>query len=77
MLLLFLVLTLMVEATRVIELRLRMIVLGKSTPGEMLLMMTEKVDATEKAKAIIISGRNPPLATTGRLSRQMLRACQT
>jgi len=53
--------TLMVEAARVIEMRLRMIALGRSTPGEMLLMVTEKIDAMEEAKAIIIRGGNPTL----------------
>src|SRR5258705_2383964 len=46
---------------RVIELRLQMIALGGSTPGEMLLMVTEKIDAMEQAKAIMISGGDPSL----------------
>ena len=53
--------TLMAEAARVIELRLQMIVFGRSTPSEMLLMVTEKIDAIEQAKAIIISGGDPSL----------------
>jgi hypothetical protein len=53
--------TLMVEAARVIEMRLRMIALGKSTPDEMFLMVTEKLDAMEKAKAIMIRGGDPAL----------------
>ena len=59
MLPLFSVMTLMVDTARVIELRLQMIALGRSTPEEMLLMMTEKIDAMEQAKAIIISGGKP------------------
>jgi hypothetical protein len=61
MLLFFPVMTLMVEATRVIELRLQMIALGRSTPGEMLLMVTEKIDAMEQARTIIIRGGDPSL----------------
>jgi hypothetical protein len=57
----FPVMTLMVEAARVIEIRLQMIALGKSTPDEMFLMVTEKLDAMEKAKAIIIRGGDPAL----------------
>ena len=53
--------TLMAEAARVIELRVQMIVFGRSTPSEMLLMVTEKIDAIEQAKAIIISGGDPSL----------------
>jgi hypothetical protein len=41
--------------------RLRMIALGSSKPDEMLLMVTEKIDAMEKTKAIINSGGNPSL----------------
>jgi hypothetical protein len=53
--------TLMVEAARVVEMRLRMIALGKGTPDEMFLMVTEKLDAMEEAKAIIIRGGDPSL----------------
>ena len=52
----FSTMTLMVEATRVIELRLRLIVLGRSTPDEIFLMVTEKIDAFEQAKSVIIGG---------------------
>ena len=44
--------TLMVEAKRVIELRLRLIVLGRSTPDEIFLMVTEKIDALEQANSV-------------------------
>ena len=57
----FSTMTLMVEATRVIELRLRLIVLGRSTPDEMFLMVTEKIDALEQAKSVIIRGGDPSL----------------
>ena len=57
----FSTMTLMVEATRVIELRLRLIVLGRSTPDEIFLMVTEKIDAFEQAKSVIIGGGDPSL----------------
>ena len=53
--------TLMMEATRVIELRLRLIVLGRSTPDEIFLMVTEKIDALEQATSVIIRGGDPSL----------------
>jgi hypothetical protein len=57
----FPVMTLMVEAVRVIEMRLQMIVPGKGTSDEMFLMVTEKLDAMGQAKAIVIPGGNPSL----------------
>jgi len=51
----------MADAGRVIEIRLRMMVLGKSTPDEMFLMVTEKIEALEQAKKIIIRGGDPSL----------------
>ena len=36
-----------------------MIALGRGTPSEMLLMISEKIDAMERANAIIISGGDP------------------
>lgn len=59
MLMLFPMMTLMLEAVRVIEIRIRMMALGKSTPDEMLLMVTEKINAMEEAKAIMICGGSP------------------
>jgi hypothetical protein len=50
------VMMLTVEAMRVMEMRVRMIALGTSTPAEMFLMVTEKVDALEEAKAIMMRG---------------------
>jgi hypothetical protein len=61
MLSLFPVMTLMMDAARVIEIRLRMMAFGKSTPNEMFLMVSEKMDAMEAAKAIIIRGGSPSL----------------
>jgi hypothetical protein len=55
------VMTLMMDAARVIEIRLRMIASGKNTPDEIFLMVSEKMDAMEAAKAIIIRSGNPSL----------------
>jgi hypothetical protein len=57
----FPMMTLMVEAWRVIEMRLQMIALGKSTSDEMFLMVTEKLDVMAQAKKIIIRGGDPSL----------------
>jgi len=51
--------TLMVETMRVMH--LQMIALGKGTSDEMFLMVTEKLDAMEQAKAIVIRGGDPSL----------------
>ena len=51
----------MVEATRVIELRLRLLALGRSTLDEISLMMTEKIDALEQVKSVIVRGGDPSL----------------
>jgi hypothetical protein len=59
MLMLFAMLTLMMDAARVIELRLRMTALGTSTPNEMVLMVTEKMNAMEQATTILMLGGNP------------------
>jgi hypothetical protein len=53
--------TLMADAARVIEIRVRMMALGQSTPAEMFLMVSEKMNAIEQAKAIIARGGNPSL----------------
>jgi hypothetical protein len=55
----FPVMTLMVEAARIIEMRLRMIAVGKGTSDETFLMVTEKPDAMAQAKVIVIRGGNP------------------
>jgi hypothetical protein len=56
---LFPVMTLMMDAARVIEMRVRMLALGTSTPAELFLMVSEKINAMEEAKAIIARGGNP------------------
>ena len=57
----FPLMTLMADAARVIEIRIRMMALGQSTPAEMFLMVSEKMNALEQAKAIIARGGNPSL----------------
>ena len=54
--LIFSFMTLMAEAAGVIEIRLRMMALGKATPDEMLLMVTEKIKALEHASGMLIRG---------------------
>ncbi len=64
MLMLFPMMTLMKDAARVIEIRVRMMALGQSTPTEMFLMVSEKMNALEQAQAIIARGGNPSLVKT-------------
>jgi hypothetical protein len=54
--LIFSFMTLLTEAARVIEIRLRMMALGEATPDEMLLMVTEKIKALEHASGTMIRG---------------------
>ena len=61
MLMLFPLMTLMADALRVIEIRLRMIALGTSTPDEMFLMVSEKMSAMAEANAIFARGGDPSL----------------
>ena len=61
MLMFFPLIALMADAARVIEIRLRMMALGTSTPTEMFLMVSEKMNAMEEAKAIFARGGNPSL----------------
>jgi hypothetical protein len=61
MLMLFPLMTLMADAARIIEIRVRMMALGQSTPTEMFLMVSEKMNALEEAQAIIARGGNPSL----------------
>jgi len=49
----------MIDAARVIELRLQMVAFGTSTPDEMALMVTEKMNAMEEATTILMLGGNP------------------
>ena len=46
--------TLMIDILNVIDMRLRLIAAGKSTPDEILLMVNEKVEAFEEARAILM-----------------------
>jgi hypothetical protein len=48
-------------AARVIEMRFRMIAIGKAPRLEMFFMVTEKLDAMTQAKAIVIRGGDPSL----------------
>jgi hypothetical protein len=59
MLLWFSALTLALDAAKVMEMRIRMMALGQSTPSEMFLMVTEKLEAMEDARTIIIKGGDP------------------
>jgi hypothetical protein len=52
-------LTLMADAMQVIEMRLRLIALGKGTSDEMFLIVSEKIEAFDKAQAILIRGGDP------------------
>ena len=61
MLMFFPLTTLMADAARVIEIRVMMMAFGQGTPGEMLLMVSEKMNALEQAQAIIVRGGNPSL----------------
>ena len=57
----FSTMALMAEAMRVIELRLRLMAFGRSTLDEISLMVTEKLDALEQAKSVIVRGGDPSL----------------
>jgi hypothetical protein len=48
--------TLMIDILNVIDMRLRLIAAGKSTPDEIFLMVNEKVEAFEEARAILMRG---------------------
>jgi hypothetical protein len=56
MLLAYPMLSLMIDALNVIDLRLRLIAAGKSTSEEMFLMINEKVNALEEARVILMRG---------------------
>jgi len=47
---------LMLDALQVMDMRLRQIAGGNGTPDEMLLMVTEKIDAAAKAGSILLQG---------------------
>jgi hypothetical protein len=50
-----------IDALHVVEMRLRMIASGKSTPDEMFLMVIEKIGAMEEARTIVVRGGDPSL----------------
>jgi hypothetical protein len=50
-----------IDALHVVEMRLRMIASGKSTPDEMFLMVAEKIGAMEEARTIVVRGGDPSL----------------
>jgi len=56
MLFLYPMLTLMIDAVNVVNMRLRLIAAGKSTSDEIFLMVNEKVGALEEARAILLRG---------------------
>jgi hypothetical protein len=52
-------LTIMADTVQVIEMRLRLIALGKGTSDEMFLMVSEKIEAFDKARFILVRGGDP------------------
>jgi hypothetical protein len=56
MLFVYPMLTLMIDALTVIDMRFRFIAAGKSTSEEMFLMVNEKVDALDQARTILLRG---------------------
>jgi len=57
----FQLITLMAAVAQVVEIRLSMMALGRSTSDEILLMVTEKIEAMDEARTIIMRGGNPML----------------
>jgi hypothetical protein len=53
------VIMLMADALQVIEMRVRLVALGKGTSDEMFLMVTEKIEALDDARAILLGGGDP------------------
>jgi hypothetical protein len=68
-------LTLMIDAMQVIEMRLRLIAAGKGTPEEVFLMVNEKIDALTHARTILIRGGilGKSLTITGRFAANVER----
>ena len=50
---------LLAEASRVVELRLRLLARGSASPEEMLLMVTEKIEAMQHAGWLLARGGTP------------------
>jgi|EndMetStandDraft_6_1072998.scaffolds.fasta_scaffold01278_4 hypothetical protein len=57
----FQLITLMAAVAQVVEIRLSMMALGMSTSDEILLVVTEKIEAMDEARTIIMRGGNPML----------------
>jgi hypothetical protein len=57
----FSIMTLLTEASRVIEMRIRMMAEGKASPAEMQLMVTEKAEAMGHAIQTLMGGGDPKL----------------
>jgi len=51
--------TLLIDAAKVIDIRLRLIAGGQGTPEEIFLMTSEKLEAWMHASTILIRGGNP------------------
>jgi hypothetical protein len=51
----------MAAVAQVVEIRLSMMALGMSTSDEILLVVTEKIEAMDEARTIIMRGGNPML----------------
>src|SRR5438552_13058879 len=66
----FTVITLMVETARVIEMRLRLIALGRGTADEMFLMVTEKIKVLEPEQLSYAAATHRSSSTT---IRRLLR----
>jgi hypothetical protein len=61
MLLLLPLMILTIDAGRVIEMRLQALAFGRITIDEMFLMLTEKIEAMEQAKRVVLRGGDPSL----------------
>jgi hypothetical protein len=51
--------TLALDAAKVMEMRLRMMALGQSSPAEMFLMVSEKFEAMDEAQKIMVRSGDP------------------
>lgn len=54
-------LQLLAEASRVVDIRVRMMAAGKASSDEMFLMVTEKMEAMEHAGRVLMGGGSPEL----------------
>src|SRR5215207_4116942 len=65
---------LMADALQVIEMRTRLVALGRGTSDEMFLMVTEKIEAFDDARAILIRGGDPAHVLNNYRSRGKYRS---